>query len=200
MQKIKMRFITREDMTSAKEVVRANEVDLGRIDLDADIFTPLKKLKVLEMSFGFYGSPVPIIWPESLETLIVDAIFVEELNVDTLAHLTELSARINQLSSLPKIHPNAPLKSLNLSQNPLKVLLAEDLAPFCQLTRLGITSDLEDTDINKQSFYCECQRLIQWFKNFKIQGLETFSCYEFGKNVIRICELRESIKYDLFII
>lgn len=68
-------------MTRSKLVVERNvEMTKGNkklyiVDIEQDAFIHLKKLEYLEISTGFYGSRVAILWPPTLRKLIIYGLF-----------------------------------------------------------------------------------------------------------------------------
>lgn len=150
------------------------------VAIDKDIFVPLIQLEHLNMSYSWYhGSLIKMIWPPSLQELILDGIKLEDnLNLQNLSRLVRFSASKNALTSLPRFSSNLPtLKYINLRDNPIEKLKIEQIAHFCALESLQINSNEASFELTTEPLYCECQRVKKWFSDYEISGFDV-SCFK----------------------
>lgn len=136
------------------------------------IFVTLTKLESLDMCNSVFAIHPVFIWPLPLKKLFVNALLLDKLNLSQLSRLTELHAADNDMPDFPTLHRDAPITYMDLNGNPLSNVMAEDLAPFCRLSYVGLQASPHGGLI-QASNYCKCKRLERWMTDYHIEGTPT---------------------------
>lgn len=172
--------------TAPKEKTREGLRSVVKIDYNT--FQPLMKLESLDLTHSFCGSQSGFYLPPMLSSVSFAALYLtKDMNFENLHYLQAVNLFANELKSFPKFYTKFPeIQFIVLFENPLESLTVEDIAPLCSLNRLEIDAKNEDSNLDKEPFFCHCKRLIKWLIDFDIAGHEGFSCFPCKNNMIHM--------------
>lgn len=164
---------------------------LGEIDDKA--FLPLTRLIHLDLSANSLII-LPTYLPPSLQELNLDfnpRLFVKsnEPKLPEMESLQKLFLSQNYIETFPKFVHNIPsLEELDLTDNSIRTLMLEDLAPMCNLRILNVSTE---SLFVSESMLCDCLRVQSWITSKKINVPSKFTCNN-RNNEDSQCDLRPS--------
>lgn len=134
---------------------------------DSDSFSRLRNLQYLDLSNKYECLINDPILPRSIKILKIEGCRIRNWNFASLAYLEELHAARNEFNVFPSIHLFAPLRYLDLRDNPIWNFEIENIAPFCQLKTFLIESFPPKYLSNKHKYhnkttFCTCYNLNLW--------------------------------------
>lgn len=149
---------------------------MGKIDDKA--FLPLTRLIHLDLSANSLII-LPAYLPLSLQELNLDfnpRLFTNgtEPKLPEMESLQKLHLSQNYIETFPRFVHNIPsLEELDLTDNSIKTLMVEDLAPMCNLRILNVS--IENLFVS-ESMLCDCLRVQSWITSKKINVPSKFIC------------------------
>lgn len=152
-------------------------------EIESHTFYYLSSLHMLDLSFNvIYELPKNL--PSSLKRLYIDdnpPLLKRDsplLKISSLTSLEVLTASSNKLQTFPKFDGLIPnLVELNVTENAIKVVTPEDLAPLCQLKFLHVSGDR----LFVEESQCDCHRFQKWTRDFGISVDSTVTCAKESK-------------------
>lgn len=138
-------------------------------------FKPLGKLQYLDLTGSFLSDYPRPFWPPYLKILILNANDIRELDLGQVYDLEELYLNQNSLESFPILNREAPLKIIEIEDNPLYGLNMAHIIPFCQLKRFAIRFTMGG-HIEQQGFFCDCIRLELWLVTSNTTTTNPLNC------------------------
>lgn len=126
--------------------------------IEPGTFAPLEYLEVLDLSLNAIRD-LPAALPYTLRKLYISENPLVSLPLGEAVSLQYLNLSDCLLVELPHIGELPNLQEINLSNNPLTNITVAQIASFCHLEVLHISSDLLDS---KYTSSCDCLRVQRW--------------------------------------
>ena len=145
--------------------------------IEEGVFTPLQYLKSLDLTkTRLTNIPRSLFTLPNLERLFLENNKLTDSSLRTKATspLIVLYAAKNSLTKMPQLGILPTLLYLNLSENSISKVNADDIAPFCKL----MTLDISKNPINFDPSTCDCQVFQAWIKQHNITVRPTITCNE----------------------
>lgn len=173
-------------------------------EIDDKAFLPLTRLIHLDLSANSLII-LPTYLPPSLQELNLDfnpRLFVKsnEPKLPEMESLQKLFLSQNYIETFPKFVHNIPsLEELDLTDNSIRTLMLEDLAPMCNLRILNVSTE---SLFVSESMLCDCLRVQSWITSKKINVPSKFTCNNRnneGKMYVYLFLIVIYIKINLFL-
>lgn len=159
----RVRELTNNDLTPYKSLAYIYLRDNFIQNIEEAAFANQLYLEVLDLAKnGLDNLPASLFQLPYLRTLYLnrnklpDSIF----NVEVTSPLKMLHLTKNRFTRIPNLGAQPTIIHLNMSDNFITSISAEDLAPFCSLKNL----DLSKNNIRFNTGGCECQMFNAWVK------------------------------------
>lgn len=159
----RVRELTNNDLTPYKDLAYIYLRDNFIQNIEEAAFANQHYLEVLDLTQnGLDNVPTDLFQKPYLRTLylsrnkLTDSIF----NVEVTSPLKKLHLDKNKFTKIPNLGVQPNLNNLNMSDNIINSISAEDLAPFCSLEEL----DLSKNKIRFNTSGCKCQMFNDWVK------------------------------------
>ncbi|XP_029178420.1 SLIT and NTRK-like protein 2 isoform X2 [Nylanderia fulva] len=193
--------LTNKSLHSYKKLTYINLGNNFIYKINKGAFANQPYLEVLNLTKNLmYTLPKSIFQLPYLHSLYLDRNLLHDsmFKVKVTSPLRVLELNRNLLSVIPNIGVQMTLLNLNLSGNVITSISTEDLAPFCSLKDLDLTSNR----IRFNGSSCDCQMFSAWVKlrQIKIKTDDLYKCTESPAALNETCaNVRFSNRtYELF--
>lgn len=148
--------------------------------VDYASFEHMEKLEHLDLTESFFTITAQPKWPPYLRILNINYNFktrshVGHLILEKLEYLEEFYANDNGLMSFPDFSPLAPMKIIELENNPIVVIQILYIASFCGLQRLALKFP-DGLYFHNEYLFCECIRINLWITVNNIEVTNPLNC------------------------
>lgn len=106
-------------------------------------------------------------WASDLKELRLDNMNLTLLNAENLQYLEALYANNSSLRAFPKLHKLAPIRIIELEDNPIETMTTNDIASYCQLNNFRLKFPA-GAFFQKQDQFCFCRSVQLWLKAYEI--------------------------------
>lgn len=148
-------------------VLKCENLKLTNNIADQNLFQPMTQLQEIYLKNIMLANAPTFQWPSNIKILNITQCMIQNLNLANAAHLKILDASTNELQDIPTFSELAPIKYVNLKENPLGAATVASLAKACRVNHLDLILT-GNSDLKTQKLYCTCKAILDWIIKFNI--------------------------------